>query len=212
MKQIAASTQATAARLETMHAVLSTSLEVQKSCVQSQKASTAAQNAMQAVLSTSLEVQKSCVQSQKASTTAQQASTAAQKAMQARLDSMESSLSASLQAQKAMQAKLEALEGAAVQQTLLSAWDHSTVGEFEFSTGDGPVKSGVVVKEVLEAFMQDCGAWMHDTIYIDTSDEAGRAKFRDKFSNQIHILTGVKPRLEEELNSEKKKQWAIKRK
>ncbi len=155
MRRIAASTQATAARLETMQAAFSASLEVQKSCMESQKA------------------------------------------MQAKLDSM--------------QAKLDALERAAVQQTLLSAWDRSTLREFEY-TWDGPAKSGGIVKQVLESFMQGRGIWIFDSQCIGTSDKAGRAKFREKLTEQILTLTGVKPRWEEELNSVKKMQWAIKRK
>lgn len=60
--------------------------------------------------------------------------------------------------------------------------------------------------------MQDRGMWLRESNYIDTKDEAGRAKFREKLSTQIHMLTGVKPRMEEKLNDKKEKLWAIFRK
>jgi hypothetical protein len=93
-----------------------------------------------------------------------------------------------------------------VQQTLLTAWDHSAVGEFRYYNATTPVKCGALVKQVLEAFMQGYGGmWISDAYYISPTpsgaDDAGRARFREQLSIQIHRLTGVMPRLQEEINA-----------
>jgi hypothetical protein len=77
--------------------------------------------------------------------------------------------------------------------------------------------AGGLLKEVLLAFMLDVGYWFASDVFIPIQDsggifglnDAGRALFREKLAEQIHMLTGTEPRFENKENEEGVKQWVI---
>ena len=65
------------------------------------------------------------------------------------------------------------------------------------------------VVTVVSAFMRSCGYYMPDA-YIGSSDDQGRAAFRNALALQIHTLTSRKPRIEEEYdNAAGKKRYCM---
>lgn len=77
--------------------------------------------------------------------------------------------------------------------------------------------SGGLLKEVLLAFMLDVGYWFNNDLFVPIQvsagipglNDGGRALFRSKLTEQIHMLTGTEPRFENQENEDGVKQWVI---
>ena len=78
----------------------------------------------------------------------------------------------------------------------------------EYDCRPSQKKSSTLVIEILTYFLRSQGMWISNDYYVASNDEAGREALRAKLSNQIHTLTGSKPRLAKEMNG-KVEQWAI---
>ena len=90
---------------------------------------------------------------------------------------------------------------AALVQSLQWALCNATIGEFEYYDADygGSKRSGQLVKNALNLFMRGKGMLVGNgsTLshsYRGSCTEEERQAFRDKLSEHIHGLTGMKPR------------------
>ncbi len=123
-----------------------------------------------------------------------------------------------------IEAKMESMERFFVTQNLQWAIQHCMMSgirgldsesEFRFqdiypNNNHGVIaRSNHVVANILGSFMEGRGVWISDTYHLNGNDEKARQDFRDALSRQIHRLTGVKPRIQKETNSEGKEQWKI---
>lgn len=122
------------------------------------------------------------------------------KGLNSKLDKVQTSLVEVVNTQTAIQAEME-------QQIKLTrlqwAIDHVDYGSFVYCNGqnNSRMHSKDIAKTILYWFMKGYGYYVgNDSMLsycsIETEREKSRQQFRNKLSDQIHFLTGVKPKVQ----------------
>lgn len=113
----------------------------------------------------------------------------------------------------------------AITGTLQWAISNASVGSFKYqeprtdSFGKSyylAISSEALVRDILLSFMERTGRWLSNDLYKkatafsrDLNDEKNTQSCRDALSQQIHSLTGTKPRIVKEKNKDGVEQWEI---
>lgn len=93
--------------------------------------------------------------------------------------------------------------------TRVIQWAIENVDLVEFDC-EGPKTSAALLREIFSQFIRGKGIWLSEEYYIGaTNNPASRQAFRDAVVYRVHVLTGKKPRLNEQENSSGRMQWAL---